>query len=387
MREISERWSALLARVLQSPQGGWGAAQIGAIDDGSFTSQAILARVLQQIQKDPRVTTTRLVEAFRGEPFFPRMLELATMPLDEEGIESSCRVAVDAAARHLPGNMDAQRGTHKCTVDARTTGWSTSIETITPDMARYWLEHHNHGNRPIKKSVVAKYAEIMLAGKWITSPEGIIFSSSNPARLLQGQHRLMAIAESGVTIPMLVVRGADESVFSVLDRGITRSAADALLIDKKLSEAARLAVMVAKKRVGAAVSDHQILAAAKVLATPHAMIIGRTQSTAPVFSSAPFRLGACARIMSSNDDRGTEYVLNMYQNLVLGKVGMLPPVAQSLAAAVLAGRVKSSGSQQQSGLLCRAWIVFDESKKDNTRIQINEEQRLLAEVSSAIFPS
>jgi hypothetical protein len=267
------------------------------------------------------------------------------------------------------------------------TSWSMSIETITPDTARCWLENHNHGNRPIKKSVVAKYAEIMLAGKWLTSPEGIIFSSSNPVRLLQGQHRLMAIAESGVTIPMLVVRGADESVFSVLDRGIMRSAADALSIDKKLSEAARLALLISKKRIGAAVSDYQILEAAKILAAPHAMVYSRCPSSKPVFSSTPFRLAACARIMSSNDDHGIEYVLSMYQNLVLGRVGSLPPVAQALTAAVLAGRVKAGGGAQQSDLLCRAWIVFDESKKENTRIQISEEQRLLAEVSSAIFPS
>jgi hypothetical protein len=262
-----------------------------------------------------------------------------------------------------------------------------SIETITPDTARCWLENHNHGNRPIKKGVVAKYADIMLAGKWLTSPEGIIFSSSNPVRLLQGQHRLMAIAQSGVTIPMLVVRGADESVFSVLDRGAMRSAADALSIDKRLSEVARLAIAVNRKRAGGAVSDYQIFEAASILATPHALVYERCPSTAPIFSSAPFRLGACARIMSSDSNHGVEYVLSMYQSLVLGKVGMLPPVAQALTAAVLAGRVKAGGGSHQSDLLCRAWIVFDESKKDKTKIQINEEQRLLDEVSSVIFAS
>jgi hypothetical protein len=48
--------------------------------------------------------------------------------------------------------------------------------------------------------------------------------------LLDGQHRLLAIVESGVTIESMVVMGIEESVFPTLDTGRTRSYSDVLSI-------------------------------------------------------------------------------------------------------------------------------------------------------------
>lgn len=98
---------------------------------------------------------------------------------------------------------------------------------VTPDIARAWLKLHNTHNRPVSKNAVARYAADMVAGRWRhPTGEPLIFDSYN--RLQQGQHRLHAVVQSGVTITFLVVRGADPGDFAVIDTGLKRSAGNAI---------------------------------------------------------------------------------------------------------------------------------------------------------------
>lgn len=101
------------------------------------------------------------------------------------------------------------------------------VMTIGPELARQMLEKNN-GNRPVSKRAVRRYAHDMSTGKWTLNGEPIILDHSG--RLLDGQHRLLAVIESGVTIDALVVTGADPSVFNTIDAGNTRSGSDILSI-------------------------------------------------------------------------------------------------------------------------------------------------------------
>ena len=67
-------------------------------------------------------------------------------------------------------------------------------EDVTPDMARTYLKSNTH-NRPLDAARVSKYAADMRAGRWLVSPETISFDEHGV--LLNGQHRLGAIVESG----------------------------------------------------------------------------------------------------------------------------------------------------------------------------------------------
>jgi hypothetical protein len=265
--------------------------------------------------------------------------------------------------------------------------WQIEIELVTPAKAKDWLENHNHGNRPLKKSVALKYAEIMKAGKWVTSPDGIIFASTG--RLLQGQHRLMAVVLSECEVNMFVVRGTSESIFSSLDRGATRTAADALSINKRLAEVSRLAVSICKsKSANNTVSDHTIMRASQILEGVHNELIAKCPGSTKIFSSAAFRLAACARMLSSGSTH-REYVLQLYHDLVMSRLAVLPPIAQSLTASVLRSNTKSSGGTAQVDLLCRAWTVFDFEKKDLTVLRILEHKRqsIVDSVACAIAPN
>jgi hypothetical protein len=69
----------------------------------------------------------------------------------------------------------------------------------------------------------------MVAGDWWLNGETIIFGSDGT--LLDGQHRLFAIAQAGVFVDLLVVRGIDEEAFRTLDGGRTRTTGEVLGIE------------------------------------------------------------------------------------------------------------------------------------------------------------
>lgn len=101
----------------------------------------------------------------------------------------------------------------------------TSVQRITPDMAKSMLGA-NKKNRSIRNHRVKQYAEQMSRGQWQATGESIKFAKDGT--LLDGQHRLHAIIESGVTVEMLVVGELDLSTFKVIDSGMSRRPSDAL---------------------------------------------------------------------------------------------------------------------------------------------------------------
>ncbi|MGV3756992.1 MAG: hypothetical protein ACO1QS_16545 [Verrucomicrobiota bacterium] len=106
---------------------------------------------------------------------------------------------------------------------------------ITPKMALNWL-NNNLGNRALKWDVVEAYARDMRNGVWVATHQGIAFNADDD--LIDGQHRLKAIVESGVTVKMMVtfglpvkVEGKEElTTMDCVDRGRSRSVADQLTI-------------------------------------------------------------------------------------------------------------------------------------------------------------
>ena len=96
---------------------------------------------------------------------------------------------------------------------------------VTPELAREWLVL-NTRNRNMRQAVVRAYAADMLTGNWEWNGESIKFATDGS--LLDGQHRLAAIAESGVTLSILVVRGLDASSQDTVDGGAKRKFSDVL---------------------------------------------------------------------------------------------------------------------------------------------------------------
>ncbi|MEU9036819.1 hypothetical protein AB0D45_18215 [Streptomyces sp. NPDC048352] len=108
---------------------------------------------------------------------------------------------------------------------------------ITPEMADLWLTHCNPvSNRVMSDTVYERYAKAMSDGAWRTTHQGLAFDASG--MLLDGQHRLMGIKISGVTVEMLVIPNCDPETFDVLDSGHRRQAAQLLKIPHRTVVAA-----------------------------------------------------------------------------------------------------------------------------------------------------
>lgn len=93
-------------------------------------------------------------------------------------------------------------------------------------------------NRPLRKRIVEKYAQDMLAGKWETTNQGIGLIGEEPDEMLiDGQHRLHAIILASQVNPqirifMAVTKGLAASARSAIDTALRRSGSDVLAMER-----------------------------------------------------------------------------------------------------------------------------------------------------------
>lgn len=120
---------------------------------------------------------------------------------------------------------------------------------ITPAMAKSLLSA-NEGNRNLRGELVAQYARDMKAGRWRQTGDGVRVSKDG--RLIDGQHRLTAIIESGKPVEMFVFRNVPDEAQVAIDAGARRTAADHLGMylgedsATRLAAAARVAIEVGR---------------------------------------------------------------------------------------------------------------------------------------------
>jgi len=115
------------------------------------------------------------------------------------------------------------------------------IYTITPADAETLLADPGAKNRPLAAARVKKYAARLSDGKWKLNGEPIILSEGG--KLLDGEHRLRAVVESGKPLDTVVLWGP--FAFGSMGQGAARSGSDALaLADPSGSNFAALAAAV-----------------------------------------------------------------------------------------------------------------------------------------------
>jgi hypothetical protein len=100
---------------------------------------------------------------------------------------------------------------------------TVKLETVGPDEARRLLKHNTH-NRSVSKAHVDALAAEFRAGRYVLTTDAIGIATDGA--LTNGQHRLMAIERSGVTVKILVARGLSPEARDVTDGGRARSARD-----------------------------------------------------------------------------------------------------------------------------------------------------------------
>ena len=103
------------------------------------------------------------------------------------------------------------------------TDLSSEVMTVTPALAQRWLEKNHPSNRPVAWRRVEAFANDMRMGAWKLTHQGICFDAEG--YLIDGQHRLQAVVNADVAVPMLVVRNRLGTYHDPIDRVGPRSVA------------------------------------------------------------------------------------------------------------------------------------------------------------------
>jgi hypothetical protein len=114
-----------------------------------------------------------------------------------------------------------------------------AFEEITPDIAKQMLGV-NHANRRLIDSGVERLKGILERGEWMSDSTDAI-GLDEDGGVVNGQHRLTSIMESGVTVRALVVRGVSPDVIKVIDQGQPRNLAQILQMSGRYEYASDLA--------------------------------------------------------------------------------------------------------------------------------------------------
>jgi hypothetical protein len=122
---------------------------------------------------------------------------------------------------------------------------------VTPEIAKTILEYNRPGeaNRPVTRAGVKAVAFALMRAEWTNTGEPIIMSDE---RLLNdGQHRLTAVVETGIAVPMDLRFGIARAAYPATNSGGSRSAGQALS-GMGLTNTMRLAAVL---RIGLAYED------------------------------------------------------------------------------------------------------------------------------------
>ncbi len=98
-----------------------------------------------------------------------------------------------------------------------------TVKYVGPKLAEALLSSNSH-NRSVSYHRVQTLANEMRSGKWQLNGETIVISDSG--KLLDGQHRLYAILESGCTVQLAIAEGVPENSFETIDTGRARTAGE-----------------------------------------------------------------------------------------------------------------------------------------------------------------
>lgn len=243
-----------------------------------------------------------------------------------------------------------------------------SYEKVTPPIARNWLSH-NTANRNIRRSAVDAFKVIFSRNEYRLTHQGVAFTEDGT--LVDGQHRLTAISEmpDDFSVTMLVTRGLDDDSYMVIDRGLKRTAADALRENPRIAEMSRfLATLVSVNR--SAVTPIFLLPFVDYFRPYHDELTDFCPTVSKTWSAAPVRAAAVLQLVNGANP---DYVKTVYRALVTQTFDAMPSIAHAFFRAGLNGHVSASA---RLDMFCRSLKVFQPENANLRQIRVNQDAAL-----------
>ncbi|WP_154725014.1 hypothetical protein [Candidatus Contendibacter odensensis] len=253
---------------------------------------------------------------------------------------------------------------------------------VTPEMATKYLSC-NEQNRRVRLGWVDCLATSIKNGEWQFTHQGIAFSETG--RLLDGQHRLMAIAKAGIPVSVIITHGLDDNTFAAIDCGIRRTDEDLTRLPKFTVEATKLLITIMNFDVNGYLSRSakkttpaQIHLYADIIGVFCDLLLKKAPTKAAIFSSTPVRLAAIYAMMTGES---LDYVISTYRKLVLRDTASMSPICHSAVRQVLTGTVTTRGGDDvRIENFARFIAVFKETNKNVLKLKARDRTTVIQEV-------
>lgn len=103
---------------------------------------------------------------------------------------------------------------------------AVGFHILDPKTAAYWLREHNTHNRGKRDGSTGALALDIITGGWDLNGDTIRFDTD--LVMFDGQHRVQAVVDAGVPVPIILATGLDPVAQDTTDTGSKRSFADVL---------------------------------------------------------------------------------------------------------------------------------------------------------------
>ena len=255
-----------------------------------------------------------------------------------------------------------------------------SIMQITPDLAAEFLKSNTH-NRVIKKSKVKKYSDDLRRGNWKLTHQGVAISPNG--RLLDGQHRLSAIVQSGIAAQMVVALDVNEDAYEVKDRGVSRSVSEATGIPKKVIEPCGY---IWRLHETGSVEGHDVKKILNVFNDQISDLHAAAGNTPRARSSAGIKAAVILRL-KQNLDRHYADILDQWRAFIASDFDVMWPSVKAFYRQIIDEPQRGNGGQNQKDRAVRAWIAFDPHRKNISKIIVRDYETSIQEMRDVWQPS
>lgn len=251
----------------------------------------------------------------------------------------------------------------------------TELKTITPKEAQRIIDTCNIDNRRVRENNVKWLSDQMLRGEWLLTHQGIAFSDSG--KLLDGQHRLLAVIKSNKPAQFMVTHGLDENAFKAIDCGERRSLADLTHIDKKTVEVLRLiasAISSADFNNNKATANQLLALEERGWGNLHRRYLKACPSHKPT-NAACFRTAAVVSVALGQDE---DYTFDLCQKIHLMRFDEMPPIAHSFVRQLSSSTINPTRFRVDAFLRFLKVLNPDFAKHKNLTLSDIERENLWA---------
>lgn len=235
---------------------------------------------------------------------------------------------------------------------------------ITPSIAATMLATQVR-NRVLRKSLVNKFSDLLKQQKFETTHQGIAFDINGC--LIDGQHRLHAIIETGISAYMLVTRGLDPEIYFAIDGSGGRRMADLIMPgDRKATPICEMAT--ATIRISGIANKQKCTTTVQTILDLHGCdfqaVMDFCGGAKRGASIAAIRVAAAYMYHHHG-----QYALECYSDLVNMRTEKFCPVMHAFNRWVVRPRMKDDKDHEKD-MFARATIAFDPSNKALTQIRL-----------------